>query len=255
MSIRILNAHFGYSKDQLTLSGLDLNIDEGGFVLIAGANGAGKSTFLKLLNGILKPRSGSISINEFDTRVTPTSVLASHIAVTFQNPADQIFSATVRDEVLFGPRLLQRPNPMQLADASIELLGLRHYSSKHPYDLSPAQRRLLTIASAVATDTPILAFDEPTTSLSQPERLVLLNALRELKHRRRTLIIVSHDLEFFVREATELLVMYEGKIVHRGQPQDIVDNPKLAKSAGIGIPISLRIQKIAAITTRNEKSV
>jgi energy-coupling factor transporter ATP-binding protein EcfA2 len=253
MSIRLSNMSFRYSEEALTLDGLNLTIEQGDFVLMAGPNGAGKSTILKLLNGILKPGSGTITIDTLDTRVTPTAALASLIAVTFQNPVDQIFAATVRNEIMFGPKLLRRANPAKLTDKCIELFGLEQYASNHPYDLSPAHRKLLTVASAVATDTPILAFDEPTTSLSQPERLILLNALNELKREKRTLLIVSHDLDFFIPEATRLALLNDGRIIHIGSPHDLVSKPQLAKSAGLDIPLSFRIQRIAEARATREK--
>ncbi len=154
MSIRLDNMSFGYSEKALTLQDLNLTIERGEFVLMVGPNGAGKSTILRLLNGILKPGSGTVTIHGLDTRLTPTPVLASHIAVTFQNPADQLFAATVRNEILFGPRVLRRENPARLADQSIELLGLRKFAAKHPYELSPAHLKRRTGALAVATDAP-----------------------------------------------------------------------------------------------------
>lgn len=245
MSIRLNDVNFGYSREGMTLHGVTLTVEPGDFVLLIGPNGAGKSTLLKLLNGILKPASGIVSVDDLDTRTTTIPVLASHIAVTFQNPEDQIFASTIRDEILFGPTILRRPNPTRLANEAIELFQFGNVSARHPYDLSSAHRKLLTLASAVATDSPILAFDEPTASLSQPERNILLQALRELKRRKRTLLMVSHDLQFFVAEASKLMVLNEGTIHHEGKPYDLVNNPRLAKLAGMRIPLSLRIQTIA----------
>jgi energy-coupling factor transport system ATP-binding protein len=252
MSIRLTNLEFGYSEETPVLHGINLDVAEGEFVLLVGPNGTGKSTLLKLLNGILKPGSGTVSIDGLDTRTTAIPELAAHIAVTFQNPSDQIFAATIREEILFGPKTLRRSNPEQLADESMELFQLSTYALKHPYDLSSAHRKLLTIASAAATDAPILAFDEPTASLSQPERSILLRAMYELKRRKRTLLIVSHDLDFFVPEATMLVVLNEGSIRHVGKPYDIVNSPRVARSAGMNIPLPLRIQRIAAAGTSGE---
>jgi energy-coupling factor transport system ATP-binding protein len=247
MSIRLNDVHFGYSREGMNLHGVSLTIAPGEFVLLVGPNGAGKSTLLKLLNGILKPSSGTVSIDDLDTRTTTIPILASHIAVTFQNPADQIFASTIRDEILFGPTILRRPNPTKLADEAMELFQFGNVSTRHPYDLSSAHRKLLTLASAVATDTPLLAFDEPTASLSQPERTILLGALRELKRRKRTLLMVSHDLEFFVPEASRLVVLNEGTIRHVGKPYDLVNSPHLTRLGGMKIPLSLRIQRIADV--------
>jgi energy-coupling factor transporter ATP-binding protein EcfA2 len=244
MSISVRNLTFGYAKETTVLRDINLEIHPGEFALVVGQNGAGKSTFLKLLNGILKPQSGSITINGLDTSRIPTSTLAAHIAVTFQNPADQIFASTVRDEVLFGPRILKKPSPDYLTDSSLALFRMTDVSSKHPYDLPPAQRKLLTIASAAASDESILAFDEPSASLSQTERLILLKGLAELRNNNRTLLVVSHDLDFFVPLATRLIVLANGRIVHDGKPMDIVNHAMVAKSAGLRLPLLLRLKRM-----------
>lgn len=244
MSISVRHLTFGYTKEVTVLSDINLEIQRGEFVLVIGQNGAGKSTFLKLLNGILKPHSGSVHINRLDTSRIPTSTLAVHIAVTFQNPADQIFAPTVRDEVLFGPRILRKPFPDRLAEKSLALFRMTDVGSKRPYDLPPAQRKLLTIASAVASDAPILAFDEPSASLSQTERIIFLKGLEELRKDNRTLLIVSHDLDVFVPLATRMIILANGRIAHDGKPMDILSHAKLAKSAGLRLPLLLRLNRM-----------
>jgi energy-coupling factor transporter ATP-binding protein EcfA2 len=247
VSIQLSDVHFGYSGGSSVLNGLSLSIDQGDFLLVMGQNGAGKSTFLKMLNGILKPHLGTVTIDGLDTRSTPVSTLASHIAVTFQNPGDQIFASTVREEILFGPRTLKRKSPDALADLSMDLCGLKTYAGHHPYDLAPAYRKLVTIASAIATSSPILAFDEPTASLSQPERFILHGVLAELHRQQRTLIVVSHDLEYFVPLMNKLALLHDGRFVHSGIPTEIVDNPELARTAGLRLPIVLRLHRIATL--------
>ena len=245
MNIRLDNVSFAYSEARPILHGIDFAVDEGEFVLMAGPNGAGKSTILKLLNGILKPRSGTVTVDSLDTLQTSTTTLASHIAVTFQNPSDQIFASTVRRELLFGPRILKRRHPETLVDRSIDLFQFQEWSAKHPYDLSTSQRKLLTIASAVATDAPILAFDEPTASLSQPEREILRAALTVLRRERRTILVVSHDLDFFIPRTTRLILLNEGRIVHVGIPSDINEKRGIVRRAAMSLPLAIRLQRLA----------
>ncbi len=244
MSIVIENVQFGYSTEHPVLRDMNLSVDDGEFVLLAGQNGAGKSTLLKLLNGILKPGAGTITVNSLDTRNTPTAILASHIAVTFQNPADQIFASTVREEILFGPRILGRANPDTTTDKCLDLFGLRPHAAKHPYDLPPAHRKLLTIASAVASDAPILAFDEPTASLSQTEQSILLDAFGELRKVRKTLVVVSHDFDFFFPLATRLVVILDGTILFNDHPNAPLHTSSLPTTRGIKLPLTLRIDRI-----------
>lgn len=245
VSVRIEHLNFGYARDQPILHNLTLTIEDAQTVLILGPNGAGKSTLLKQLNGILKPDSGSVVVNGLDTKATSVPELASHIAVTFQDPADQIFASTVQKEVEFGARILGRTNSAELARHSLELFGLTEHASRHPYDLSSAHRKLLTIASAVATDATILAFDEPTTALSQPERLVLLGALNELKRQKRTILIVSHDVEYFVPVVSRLAILDQGEIKHIGEPDNLWRTPRLARSVGMKMPLTFRLRRLS----------
>jgi energy-coupling factor transporter ATP-binding protein EcfA2 len=246
--IQLHNVCFGYAPETTVLRDIALNVEQGDFLLIVGANGAGKSTLLRLLNGILKPNSGTIHINGLDTTSTPVSTLASHVSVTFQNPGDQIFASTVRQEIMFGPRTLRRPSPENLAQKSMDLCGLSAYASRHPYDLAPAYRKLLTIASAVATDSPILAFDEPTASLSQPERLILSNVFEELRRQHRTLLVVSHDLEFFVPLMDRLVLLNRGMLAAVTASANSEEYIRLIRSAGLTLPLALRFERIALLT-------
>ena len=246
MSIAFDHVSFGYSSDRLVLQDLNCSIADGEFVLIVGQNGAGKSTLLKLLNGILKPGRGTVTINSLDTKRAPTAELAAHVAVTFQNPADQIFATSVRDEIRFGPKTLRRTNAEQLTDECIEMFNLGSHADKHPYDLPPALRRLLTIASAVATAAPILAFDEPSASLSQTERSILLHALEELRRQKRTILVVSHDIDLFLPKMTGLVALNEGRMMYNGDPNEVIRNAQLARSCGLILPLALRLEKFVA---------
>lgn len=212
MSIVFEAVHFGYNGSTPVLRGVDCEIGEGEFVLITGRNGAGKSTMLKLFNGLIRPESGRVLVNGLDTRTTTTARLAAQVAVTFQHPSDQIFSATVLGEVRYGPRNLGRPDPDSYARRALELFGLAPFLAMHPYDLHPAHRRLLTMASAAAMGSSFLAFDEPSVHLSQPERKIVLKAVEELRSDKRTMIVVSHDERFFGPLSTMILRVEDGVV-------------------------------------------
>ncbi len=242
MSITFQSAGFSYPGAAPALRDISLEVPSGDFLLVSGHNGAGKSTLLRLLNGMLKPDTGRIIIDGHDTRITPVSRLASIVSVTFQHPGDQIFASTVFDEVRFGPRHLRRPDPDCDCREALALLGLESFSSWHPYDLSPANRKLLTIASAVAAGTPFLAFDEPTVHLSQPERVLLAGALQQLGKAAKSFIIVSHDLEFFLPITKRILLLREGNISFLGDRRDIHRYSTLARKSGVRLPYSFRLR-------------
>jgi energy-coupling factor transport system ATP-binding protein len=246
MTLEFQNVTFHYTDDQAVLSDLSFNVESGDFLLIVGQNGVGKSTLLKLLNGILKPSAGRVLVGDLDTQAHPTSRLAREICVTFQNPADQIFAPTIRKEVEFGPRNLKRDDAARLVDEALSVCRLENLASHHPYDLPPAQRKLLTIASAIASGALFLAFDEPSAGLSQIERTVLESILSYLKKESRGLIVVSHDLALFLRYATRILVLAQRKLIYYGEPRRIIDEEGILRRAGLKLPLALRLARMSA---------
>ena len=243
MTITLNNVSFSYSPGVPVLRDISFTLKEGELILIVGKNGAGKSSLLKLLNGILKPTSGSIFVSGHDTVTTPTSELAKHVSVTFQNPADQIFASTVREEMEFGPRNIGRPDTDAIVEKTIRLFELGPLANKHPYDLLPAQRKLLTIAAAVAMGTPALALDEPTAGLSQMEKRTVRQMFSALLAEQKAFLIVSHDLEFFLSLATTVLLVVDGCIEFAGPPSQLMENDKLRRT-GIRPPLALRMESM-----------
>ncbi len=235
---------YGYTSDFPAVQDVSFQLLSGSFLLLLGHNGAGKSTLLKLLNGILKPTHGKILVNGLDTSVTPTAQLARHVAVTFQNPGDQLFASTVKQEVEFGPKNLRRADTHELVEEALRLFHLSNLKSTHPYDLAPAQRKLLAAASAVATDAPILAFDEPSTGLSQTERKILCEAITHLTNQSRTFIVVSHDLDLFLPLTKQVIVLSSRRTIFDGQPDELVKKPRILRAAGLRLPTVMRLGKI-----------
>lgn len=243
MKIEFKETSFQYEAGRIILSDVSFTTQTGDFLLIVGQNGVGKSTLLKLLNGILKPTAGHVLVGNLDTAEHPTSRLAREVCVTFQNPADQIFAPTVRKEVDFAPHNLGRKNAEELVDQALALCRLDSVSMHHPYDLPPAQRKLLTVASAIASGSPFLAFDEPSAGLSQIERSIFENLIYSMKRESRGLIVVSHDLGLFLRYAMRVLVLGQGKIIYEGIPGAIVNDEAILQRAGLKLPLPLRLAK------------
>ncbi len=248
MMIHFDSVLFRYSHDIEVFRDLSVGIDAGEHILIVGRNGAGKSTFLKLLNGIVRPTSGEVTVGGLSTREHLTSRLAAEISVTFQNPAHQIFASTVLSEAEFAPQSLRRENPRERALESLRLFTLDNYTKSHPYDLSLAHRKLLSLASAVAADTPVLAFDEPSVNLSRPEQLVLLKALEALKRRGKTILIVSHDLELFLPVCTRVLILNQGKATFSDTPEALVRHQHILRQSGVRLPLTHRLRPYCGLS-------
>ena len=242
MMIHFDNVRFRYDAGIDVFKGLRIGIEAGSCVLIVGRNGAGKSTLLKLLNGILRPSEGTVIVNGLDTHDHPTSRLAADVSVTFQNPSHQLFASTVLREAEFAPRNLGKEQPRKLAVDALRLFQLDGQAQIHPYDLSLARRKLLAIASASASDTHVLAFDEPSVNLSRPEQRILLDALDNLKNRNKTLLIVSHDLQLFLPLCTHVLILREGSVSFFDSPEALVRNQTLLRRSGVRLPLVHRLR-------------
>jgi energy-coupling factor transport system ATP-binding protein len=243
MTIEFRNVHFSYQPNVPVLSGISFDMTAGDFLLILGQNGAGKSTLLKLLNGILKPTVGTISVGGHDTAKHSTATLARHVCVTFQNPADQLFASTVRREIEYAPRNLRRPDAARLVEEALSLCELGPFALQHPYDLPPAQRKVLTAASAIASGSSFLAFDEPSAGLSQLERTVLEKMIASLRASGRGLLVVSHDLGLFLPFASDVLLLNQGTVAFIGTPDQLLHEESILEEAGLRLPALMRLRK------------
>ena len=247
MSVLCHDISFSYTSHESLLSGLHFEAEAGSLLLIAGHNGAGKSTLLKLLNGILRPAKGRIHVNGREVRLLSTSELASEICVTFQHPADQLFASTVQAEAEYAPRNLKRAAAPRLASEALDLFGLSPDQDRHPYDLPGARRKLLCAAAAVASGAPVLAFDEPTAGLSAPERQVFANALRALRHAGKTVIAVSHDLEFFLPHSDRILILSRGRSLFTGPTSELPEHLPELRHSGVRLPLPIRLRPYAGL--------
>ncbi len=247
MTVAFDKVRFSYGSGQEVLRSLSFQLEPADVLLILGQNGAGKSSMLKLLNGINTPGAGDVLISGISTKGRNTADLASSVSVTFQNPADQLFATSVLKEAEYGPRNLKRRESRALASRALEMFMLDTVASVHPYDLPFAQKKMLTLASAVAMQTDILAFDEPSVSLSQRERGAVLQAVRQLREERRTLLIVSHDIELFLPVSTKALILHGGSAAFFGEASELQAHETILRQAGMRFPLSYRLRPYAGL--------
>jgi energy-coupling factor transport system ATP-binding protein len=219
-------------KNCSILRGVDLRLDHGECVALIGRNGAGKTTLAKLLNGLLKPDRGSLKILGQDTRKTPVSKLARHVGFAWQNPNDQLFRTTVRDEVLTGPRVLQAYDPVW-CNRLFERMGLGPFLDRSPFSLSEGQKKRVSFAAALAPQPGLIIFDEPTAGQDDPFRRELAELIHELQRDGRTVVLVTHDLEFAAQHASRWLILAEGQIIADGSPDAVMTNHTAMAKAGL----------------------
>ncbi|HUP83642.1 MAG TPA: ABC transporter ATP-binding protein [Candidatus Limnocylindria bacterium] len=227
------------------LDGVNLEIGAGERVAIVGQNGSGKTTLIRHFNGLLRPTEGAVTVDRWDTRYKTVATLATLVGLAFQDPDRQIFAGSVESEVSFGPRNLGRRD-IELAAAVVDALravGLEDERHTNPYDLGFSRRKLLSIASVLAMNTPVLVLDEPTTGQDARGVRIIEAILAKVAAEGRTVICVSHDMRFVADNFERIVVMRGAKVVLDGSPEDVFaeKNWRTLKSTNLGPPYAAQI--------------
>ncbi len=222
---------FGY-QDAPVLRGISLTLNRGECVALVGRNGAGKTTLIKHLNGLLKPKRGTVEVLGRNTLRTPVAALARHVGFAWQNPNDQLFQATVRDEVLTGPRALRAYDPgwCNLLQERFELGPLLERS---PFLLSEGQKKRVSFAAALSSRPEVVVLDEPTAGQDESFRRELGRFISELLGEGKTVLLVTHDLEFAAEHAGRWIALAGGRIVADGPPDSVMADPSVMSEAGL----------------------
>lgn len=220
------------------LSGISARVGAGEFVALVGPNGAGKTTLLKHLNGLLKPTAGTVTVGGADTKRTKTSELARRVGFLFQNPDQQILCASVREEISFGLKHCGVPKDewdARIASATA-LTGLSDKLDADPLLLTRSRRQRVALASVLATKPDILVLDEPTSAQDDAETRRVMEIALGLTRERKTVILVSHDMELVARYATRVLVLVGGRLVADCAPDSLFADAQLLKKAALTKP-------------------
>lgn len=226
---------FSYPDRLQVLDNICLHIAPGERVGIIGHNGCGKTTLFMTLCGALSPTSGSIRLMD---KPVVAGGFNPQIGLLFQNPNNQLFSASVQEDIRFGPTNMNLP-PQQIderVEAAITLTGLRPLAERPPHHLSGGEKQMVAIAGLLAMKPQIVLYDEPTASLDIRSRRRLINFMGGLQ---QTMVIASHDLEFLLEVCDRTLIMYQGKIVADGHPRDIMGDDVLMHTYDLEKPHSL----------------
>lgn len=257
MRIEISNLHFTYPSGVQALNGVSLTIEAGEQVGMVGQNGAGKTTLVRHFNGLLQPTSGEVKIGDWDTRNYSVAKLASRVGYVFQNPDEQLFSRDVKTEVAFGPKNLGYSS--EQAEALVkEALAMTELSDKtetNPYDLSPTWRKMVAIASILAMDTPIVIFDEPTTGQDAASIARIANVIKVLRERGRTVVTITHDIDFCAENFERVIAMSQGQILLDGKANEVLGEEEILARTYVDPPQLTRLGKRLGFkeTVRNEE--
>ena len=232
------DVHFSYPNKVEALKGVSLTIKDGEFVAIMGQNGAGKSTLVKHFNGLLKPALGTVRVDGVETNKTSVATLARNVGFVFQNPDHQLFSETVEDEIAFAlknfgfePEVIEKR-----VTWALNLLALTQYRKTSPFLLSGGERKRVALASVLAWDPQTLILDEPTIGQDHEQKEKLRQFIMQMQTQKKTVVIVTHDVEFVAECNPRVVLMKEGKIVADGLGKDILTDPALLELSSIVLP-------------------
>ncbi len=236
--IEVRDVYFTYPNGVEALKGVFLTIKNGEFVAIMGENGAGKTTLVKHFNGLLKPTSGSVFVDGVDTGKVSVATLARKVGFVFQNPDHQLFSETVEEEIAFALKNFGFKETIikRRVTWALNLLGLAQYRKTSPFMLSGGERKRVALASVLAWNPKILILDEPTIGQDYQQKEKLRQFILQMKTQRKTVIIVTHDVEFVAECNPRVMLMREGRIVADGEARKVLTNPEILTEASIVPP-------------------
>jgi len=231
------NVWYRYPNGYTALRGVNLRINRGDAVAIVGANGSGKTTLIKHFNGLLKPSQGRVLVLDTDTRSASVAKLARWVGIVFQNPLNQFFRDSVEAEVAFAlENFTGEVDPEKICSVLREL-GIEHLRRKSPFEISLGEQRRVALASVLVYEPEILILDEPTAGLDYNSKMKLLSILKRLHEKGRTLIVVSHDIEFLARMLlNRVVVLSDGRVVFDGSPKEAFYNVLLLLSSRLVPP-------------------
>jgi cobalt/nickel transport system ATP-binding protein len=236
--LRIEHLHFTYPDGTEALRGVELAVEAGEKVALVGPNGAGKSTLLLHLNGILGGGHGHVSVDDITVGPDTARQVRALVGLVFQDPDDQLFSPTVREDVAFGP-IHMGVSGHELhhrIERALEAVGMSGFEGRVPHHLSLGQRKRIAVATVLSMDPGILVFDEPTAGLDPRGRRELMAVMTS---RPETLLVSSHDLAMVAETLPRTVIIDEGAVVADGPSAELLRDEALLEAHGLESPFRL----------------
>ena len=227
---------YAYPDGHQALFGVGLSIERGERVALLGPNGAGKTTLVLHLNGVLEAQRGSVSVAGLPVEKKNFKEIRQRVGLVFQDPDDQLFMSSVREDVAFGPANagLEGERLDEVVSKALEAVGMEAYADRPPHHLSFGQRRRVAIATVLAMDPEILVLDEPSSNLDPAGRREIAEILLSLD---LTMLMVTHDLPYALELCERSLVMNEGSIVADGRTKQILSDAEMMKQNRLELPL------------------
>ncbi|MBC6370143.1 energy-coupling factor ABC transporter ATP-binding protein [Lactobacillus sp. ESL0261] len=247
--IKIKNVSFSYPEsDTPAIDNISFNVRRGSWTSIIGHNGSGKSTIIRLINGLLVPdESGSPLIEVDGIKLTDDTVweVRNRVGIVFQNPDNQFVGATVADDVAFGleNRGIPHSEMVKIVPEAIKAVGMSEYANSEPANLSGGQKQRVAIAGILAIKPKIIVLDEATSMLDPEGRNQILSIVQDMKDKYDlTVISITHDIDE-ANMADQVLVMNDGKLITQGSTKTVFSQVSLLKSIGLDVPFFEQIKE------------
>ena len=236
---------FTYPDGTQALKKVNIQIKKGEKIAIMGPNGAGKSTLFSHFNGLTEPTSGHVEVAGEKIIFEKDKLLEvrQKVGIVFQDPNDQLFAPTVKEDVAFGPMNLglEHDEVERRIEESLKMVGMEGFEEKTPHHLSGGQQKRVAIAGIIAMRPEIMILDEPTAGLDPEGVDKVLNILNDLNREGISIIISSHDIEMVSQFAEKIFILYNGEIIDSGDKQKIFSNTELLKKAHLKAPVTTEI--------------
>lgn len=233
--IEFRNVSFAYEKDRPVLSNVSFHVNKGENVGLIGANGAGKSTIMKLLLGLLQGE-GEIRISGVQVCRDTLAEIRRMCGYVLQDSDDQMFMPTVLEDMIFGPVNygMTRQEAEKKADAVLAELGIAELKNRYNHRISGGEKRMAAIAAVLAMEPEVLLMDEPTAALDPYNRRMIIDTIRKLP---QTKIITSHDLDMILDTCTRVILIGDGTVAADGPAEEILTNKKLLEAHRLELPL------------------
>jgi len=232
------NVEYTYSNSTLALKDVNLSIMKGELVAIMGKNGAGKTTLIRTFNGLIKPSKGNVLIDGKNTSSQTIAELSKKVGIIFQNPMHQLFSNTIEEEIKFSLKNLDLSEEeiQTRTDNILKNFNLEKYRKRSPLSLSGGETKKLAIATIFCRNPDILVFDEPTLGQDAREIVFFTNLIKEEMDKGKTIVIVTHNIEFAMQHVPRTILMADGGIIADGPTRSVLNKEFLADKTSLILP-------------------
>ena len=234
------NVSFAYESGAPVIKGLSFRIEDGEAVGLIGANGAGKSTIMKLVLGLVQGE-GRILVDDIEVNKDNLGKIRKKLGFVLQNSDNQMFMPTVYEDMMFGPLnyMVSREDADKKVNEVLDRLGLQYLKNKYNHKISGGEKRMAAIATVLAMEPDAVLMDEPTSALDPYNRRVVINTIKELG---QTKIITSHDLDMIMDTCDRVILLSDGEVIADGKAEDILSDRELLEANHMELPLSLSVR-------------